>query len=84
MDFSADASTLAWVASKTVDGEWVQAQVISQEDGTATLKCIETGEVHNCSTDVRALPERFMPRMFLLLCHTPMLKCVALLVDSRI
>jgi myosin heavy subunit len=39
--------TRAWVASKTTDGEWLEARVVSQadENGNVTLQTLE-GETH--------------------------------------
>jgi hypothetical protein len=45
-------STHAWVPSKTVDGEWLQAVVVSQGDGQVTLETLETKESHTQSSEV--------------------------------
>ena len=48
------SETHAWVASKTVDGEWHRARVVSQQDGQATLVTLDTEETHTVSSDVSA------------------------------
>ena len=46
----ASEETRAWVASKTVDGEWHEARVASQgPDGTVELVTLETKEQHTAS-----------------------------------
>ena len=60
--------TLAWVASKEADGEWLQARVTARaEDGTVTLETLETQEIHTSSADqlllVNELPEEGMEDM---------------------
>ena len=43
---SGGSETHAWVASKTVDGDWLRARVTEQVDGQATLVTLETNETH--------------------------------------
>lgn len=46
--------TLAWVASKTIDGEWHRAKVVTTtEDGTVTLETLDEKEMHTALSEVR-------------------------------
>ena len=69
-----DEQTLAWVASKEVDGEWLQAAVVSQSDeaGMVTLETLESKEKHTCAADglllVNELPEDGVENMTRLNC----------------
>lgn len=49
---SGGSETHAWVASKTVDGDWLRARVTEQVDGQATLVTLETNETHTVPSDV--------------------------------
>ena len=73
-----DESTRAWVASKHVDGEWLEAVVTSQkdEDGNVTLETTESKETYTMPADklllVNELPEEGVENMTRLNCaHTP-------------
>jgi hypothetical protein len=61
------SETQAWVASKTVDGEWHRARVVSQQDGQATLVTLDTEETHTVPSDVSCpyFTLKFYPAMAL-------------------
>ena len=65
---SAEESTKAWVPSKSVDGEWLEAKITAHnEDGSVTLETLTTGETHTQPSDklllANELPEEGVENM---------------------
>ena len=64
----AEESTKAWVPSKSVDGEWLEAKITAHnEDGSVTLETLTTGEAHTQPSDklllANELPEEGVENM---------------------
>jgi len=57
------AETQAWAPNPAVDGDWLEAVVVSRgEDGTVVLKTVANGDEHTCPADklnlMNVLPEQ--------------------------